>query len=208
LFYFVDFDGKIYEITEIINAKEYIVKIRDILGDGANKVPSQNIGYVYKPTQNAAILSQAKYYIMDQSARDTVNNIEKSVAWEHRGIEVVHSGGQVNNVTQLNLMGLSAELNVEPGWQGGKSLSISSTSLSTGAYMFHDDLSNQIDGILTIFTVSQGNYIPGTLLITIGGVINDKGIHYFEENPATGKVRFIIPPTENDKPIIAQYQHV
>lgn len=74
--------------------------------------------------------------------------------------------------------------------------------------MFHDDLSNQVNGSDTIFTVTKGNYIAGSLSVSIGGVINDKDIHYFEENPATGRVRFIVPPTENDKPIIAQYQYV
>jgi len=71
----------------------------------------------------------------------------------------------------------------------------------------YDDISAQIDGVLEVFTVSEGNYIAGTLTINIGGIINDKDVHYFEEDPATGQIRFIVAPTLDDAPIVAQYQY-
>jgi len=96
---------------------------------------------------------------------------------------------------------------LDDGWQGGETVTLVGSSSTTSAFESFDNLSTQIDDVNNIFTVTHGSYLPGTLLVMIGGIINDKGTHYFEEDPATGQIRFIVAPTLDDAPIVAQYQY-
>ena len=79
--YFIDYAGYPY-LIESINSN--IIEVYDILerGDGINSLygPYNNqLGYVYRPLNNAFLLSQAQLRKLDRSAADVIQNIEKSI---------------------------------------------------------------------------------------------------------------------------------
>lgn len=72
--------------------------------------------------------------------------------------------------------------------------------------VFYVDLDSQIDGVTDIFVVPDGSYVPGSLVLSSGGLAQKKGVHFFEENPALGLVRTITPPTEDNTSLIVSYK--
>ena len=79
--WFIDFAGYPFLIEEINGS---ILTVYDILerGDGVVSAygPYANkLGYVYRPLNNAFLLSQAQLRKLDRSAADVIQNIEKSI---------------------------------------------------------------------------------------------------------------------------------
>jgi hypothetical protein len=114
---FVDNLGSLYEIVEWSGdtASPRHAKLRE-LGELGNAPNPGGVGYVYRTLDGAPVMAQARFQWLNPSARDTVNNYEKSVIWQHRGIQI----GDVQ-VTKL-----AAGSGVAPvgddqtaGWNGG-----------------------------------------------------------------------------------------
>jgi len=118
-YFMVDFDGNIYRIIQVISVSSpTTVRLYDI-NELPNNPPSSNLGYVYQPKRGSTIMSQAKYYVLDQAARDKANNIEKAVAWEHRGLELQIGQSTYTNVTKLDVTNMTHISDATNGWQGG-----------------------------------------------------------------------------------------
>jgi len=82
--------------------------------------PNQ-IGYVYRPINGAVILSQAQLLNLDAQARDRINNIEKGVICENRGILMRDfDDSQNSSVTWLNGgENIRTYVSHGGGWNGG-----------------------------------------------------------------------------------------
>ena len=79
--WFIDFAGYPFIIEDIDGST---ITVYDILerGDGTTSAygPYANqLGYVYRPLNNAFLLSQAQLRKLDRSAADVIQNIEKSI---------------------------------------------------------------------------------------------------------------------------------
>ena len=88
-------------------------------GPYANK-----LGYVYRPLNNAFLLSQAQLRKLDKSAADIIQPIEKGIVWKYRGLELNDGVVNKSNITSLELSGLTLTDNTEDGWQGGSKLAL------------------------------------------------------------------------------------
>lgn len=121
-YYLVDNEGSIYKVLEILGSGTGYteVKIYDITEDSSNS-PSTNRGYIYKTKKDATILSQSKYYRLDQTSRDKANNIEKAVLWENRGIQLEDSIGNITeNVTKI----ITEYTSTTGDWEGGSAIEL------------------------------------------------------------------------------------
>ena len=79
--WFIDFAGYPFIIEDIDGST---ITVYDILerGDGTTSAfgPYANqLGYIYRPLNNAFLLSQAQLRKLDRSAADVIQNIEKSI---------------------------------------------------------------------------------------------------------------------------------
>ena len=79
--WFIDFAGYPFLIEEVNGS---VLTVYDILerGDGvvsAYAPYANQLGYVYRPLNNAFLLSQAQLRKLDRSAADVIQNIEKSI---------------------------------------------------------------------------------------------------------------------------------
>lgn len=107
--YFIDYLGYPYTVLNVATISTYKqIRVYDInersISESINYGPYTNqIGYVYRPTKNGVILSQSQLLNLATQARDRINNIEKGVVWENRGISIDDGGNIADNVTRLQL---------------------------------------------------------------------------------------------------------
>jgi hypothetical protein len=124
--YFIDFLGYPWRVLAITSISSGLrLRVYDINERSASQYvnygPYPNkIGYVYKPTKNGIILSQAQLLKLDSQARDRINNFEKGVLWESRGVSVYDNSDTYNQITRLQLgNNLSLASSSEDSWYGG-----------------------------------------------------------------------------------------
>jgi hypothetical protein len=86
---FVDNLGNLYEIVEWAGnaASPRHAKLRELAESGVGP-NTAGVGYVYRPREGAPVMAQAQFVWLSAAARDRVNNYEKSVLWQHRGVRV------------------------------------------------------------------------------------------------------------------------
>jgi len=123
--YFIDYLGYPYTVLNVATVSTYKqIRVYDInersISESINYGPYTNqIGYVYRPINGAVVLSQAQLLNLDAQARDRINNIEKGVIWENRGISL-YDGSQYNNISLIELgNNLSTTASSEDPWNGG-----------------------------------------------------------------------------------------
>jgi len=123
--YFIDYLGYPYTVLNVATISTYKqIRVYDInersISESINYGPYTNqIGYVYRPINGAVVLSQAQLLNLDAQARDRINNIEKGVIWENRGISL-YDGSQYNNISLIELgNNLSTVVSGEDPWNGG-----------------------------------------------------------------------------------------
>jgi len=123
--YFIDYLGYPYTILNVATVSTYKqIRVYDInersISESINYGPYTNqIGYIYRPTKDGVVLSQAQLLNLDAQARDRINNIEKGVIWENRGISL-YDGSQYNNISLIELgNNLVTSASLETPWNGG-----------------------------------------------------------------------------------------
>ena len=123
--YVLDYLGFPYIITAISTISEgkrlvvYDINERSISEMVIYGPYSNRIGYVYRPINGAVILSQSQLLKLDTQARDRINNFEKGVIWENRGI-ALYDGTKYNNITLVELgNNLATTSSLEVPWNGG-----------------------------------------------------------------------------------------
>lgn len=118
--YLVDFDGNLYKVIAFSGMH---ATVEEVIPKNIAPV-SERMGYVYRPEAGAPILTQAKLQWLDATARDKVNNIEKAVIWKNRGVSLTSADGAFENVTKIEVEGLTVVDTNESGWNGGHSIKI------------------------------------------------------------------------------------
>ncbi len=80
------------------------------------------------------------------------------------------------------------------GGSGGVQNFVDQSPLGTGST--YGILTGLINGINTTFTVSQGSYVPGSLVIQLNGLtlLQGSGDEWVETDPANGIFDFVVPP--------------
>ena len=78
-FYIADYTGRIYQITEIIDAPTGEVKIYDLIEDSVNGPYIDENAYVYQSRAEANVLTQAQRKRLHPTAYDMILNIENNV---------------------------------------------------------------------------------------------------------------------------------
>jgi len=138
--YFIDFLGYPYVILNVSTISTYKqLRVYDInersISESINYGPyDSQISYVYRPTRDGIILSQSQLLNLDAQARDRINNIEKGVIWENRGISL-YDGSSYNNISLIELgNNLSTVASAVTSWNGGLSykLGVNVTGSTSG----------------------------------------------------------------------------
>ncbi len=130
--YFIDYLGYPYTILNVATVSTYKqIRVYDInersISESINYGPYPNqIGYVYRPINGAVILSQAQLLNLDSQARDRINNIEKGIIWENRGIRMMDSNDySISSITELHPgENMSVTISHISGWNGGEVASL------------------------------------------------------------------------------------
>lgn len=133
----IDYAGYSYQVTAINGSTLTIYDVNERKWGENLLGPSSNMeAYVYKPKNNAFLLTQAQLRYLDKSAPDKIYPVEKGVAWAHRGIEIDALYGDselvetiaqdsIDNITKLTLSSEFILRLEEAGWQGGKKFTLS-----------------------------------------------------------------------------------
>lgn len=126
----VDYAGYTYQVTYVDVNVLTIYDVNERVW-GTNYIgPTPNMeAYIYKPKNGAFLLTQAQLRYLDRSAADKIYPVEKGVAWAHRGVKLCKDGSAVENVTELELDGISME-SQGAGWQGGLRYKLKASGVS------------------------------------------------------------------------------
>lgn len=181
----------------------------------SNATPANYATYIITANTNLGSVTQMDV-TFDSSNGTFINDEDITLTLVHvstaSGIEVKNNGVSLGTFTKLNFKpgtsasdagGGQADIDSTGGSGGGGNIQIDQTP-DDGTYGL---LAGDVDGINTTFTVSQGVYQSGKLLVYLNGLAQLQGPSddWEETDPTTGTFDFITAPEIGDI-ITVEYQ--
>lgn len=137
--YVIDKTGQIFEIVEW-NGWEQPLRVKDIeerphASDGSTRPLQYEYAYLYRPTEDGKVLAQGELRDLGDAAQDGAITFGNTEIWKSRGISISKDALNLENVTKLTIGdGIDLIENQTPGWIGGKSIELSSSTVLEGAF--------------------------------------------------------------------------
>lgn len=163
----------------------------------------QQLGAILADGDKGDITITAGVWTIDDNAIGTTkiadNNVTTTKLQQIAPTRLLgNASGATANVDELTPAEVRAMLNVEDG------------ATASDARSYVDSTSNGLTGLQnstnTTFTVSEGSYLPGSLIVFIGGYPMSAGQGITETTPGSGIFDFDLAPESTDI-IIAQYSN-